>query len=393
MLPNSDQKLLAKLLECFSGLIWLSARCYKDFSILTEHAYRIRRARNLHDSEMSEDDEVDSAYVSDSSQSTSIALKTNEPLPSAPPVISEVQETGTDILADLKVQYLHRSARDFLEKPEIWDKITAATKENFDPHLALCGMHVMHLKIFRPHKSLAPKLWKTVVPCLVHLSEVHAATENLETSLIDQLELVMRHHGNVADFKICLPAITVKFGIHKYVQAKLDRGIFPFVDEVGQPLLNITILHQKTISSLAELAGVDQTTKKQPPLPDLRTAKLLLEHGADPNQKYHGSTPWINLFVQASIRRPYTSTYGIELKKRWIDAIELFLRHGADPEASKEISSGQALRTAFRYSDAARVAELEALLNKKLRLCRGTKPRPRKPKRSPLVCMPLRRFA
>ena len=404
-----------KRFRCEEMLRRLNSRCRGFLEVSMENTRRrsghTKRTSHSHDSrdsqdfESNEDDEIEFPYDSDSARSTSSTLETDKPLPPLPPAPSssaEMQEIDTDVLTSLKVQYLHRSARDFLEKPEIWDRITAATKGHFDPHLSLCGMHVLHLKTLEPDEALTSKLWKTTISCLVHLGEVHAATEELETSLIDQLEFAMQHHGNIADFKIYLPAIAVKFGIHKYVQANLIRGTFPFIDQVGEPLLDIAILHQRNISGLEEIAGTLQTTaRRQPPLPDMTIAKLLLEHGADPNQRYDGSTPWINLFTQAAVRRPFSPAYGLELKKRWLDGIEMFLRHGADPAAREEIASGRALRAAFRYSDEARVAELEALLREKLEPQRAQL-EPQHAQREaqgwkltlgPLVCAPLGCFA
>ena len=351
----------------------------------SDHTNRTSHSHDSQDPETSEDDDADSTYASDFSEAT------NKPLPPIPFSTGGLQEVETDVLVNLKVQYLHRSARDFLEKPEIWDKITTTTTGHFDPHLSLCGMHVLQLKTLEFDEALISKLWKTIIPCLAHLGDVQTATEELETSLMRELESAMRYHGNIADFKIYIPAIAVKFGIFKYVQVNLIRGTFPFVDQVGQPLLDIAILQQSKISGLEELADAVQTTSKQPPLPNIGIAKLLLEHGADPNQKYNGSTPWINLFRQAAIPRPYSPAYGLELKERWLDGIELFLQHGADPEARDDIASGQALRIAFRYSNAQRVAELQALLNEQLRLRHEAQPQ--KLRTGWLACVLLRCFA
>ena len=51
-----------------------------------------------------------------------------------------------DILADRKVQYLHRTVKDFLEQPEIWDRIVAATGAKFHPYTALYASYLLQLK-------------------------------------------------------------------------------------------------------------------------------------------------------------------------------------------------------------------------------------------------------
>ena len=47
-----------------------------------------------------------------------------------------------DLLANADVEYLHRTVKDFLEQPDVWQQIVAATDANFQPHLALARSYV-----------------------------------------------------------------------------------------------------------------------------------------------------------------------------------------------------------------------------------------------------------
>ena len=383
---------IEKRFRCEEMLRRLNSRCrgFLEFSSKPTagrrgtHGRRPDQSHHQYSSDASDSDEIDSSYASDSSQESSTSLDIYKPLPSTPAAVAETQEIDTDVLAGLKVEYIHRSARDFLEKPEIWEKVLTATATTFDAHLAICGMHILKLKTLISRDVTASNLWKQIIPCLIHFGEVDSAFDELQSPLIDQLETAMHQHGYTADFKAYLPAIVVKFGIETYIRANLKRGTFPFEDHAGEPLLDCTVLHQSRISGLGRYIDV-RNESRNPPLPNVAIMKLLLEHGADPNQRYERSTPWQNLFVQAAKARPYSPAYGLELKKRWLDSIELFLQHGADPMASTDISTGRALRAAFRYENiyAARVADVQTMLKECLegrqQAQRGTRPFKRRP--------------
>src|SRR5947209_7810475 len=52
--------------------------------------------------------------------------------------------------ADLKIAYLHRTARDFLERPDIWSIIMADSPEGFDVQRALMRALILALKTSQP---------------------------------------------------------------------------------------------------------------------------------------------------------------------------------------------------------------------------------------------------
>ncbi|KAI4862811.1 hypothetical protein F4820DRAFT_459963 [Hypoxylon rubiginosum] len=55
------------------------------------------------------------------------------------------EECDTSI-ADLEVQYLHRSVRDYIQSPEIWSWLISANEEPFDPHFYLLKSYLLQLK-------------------------------------------------------------------------------------------------------------------------------------------------------------------------------------------------------------------------------------------------------
>jgi hypothetical protein len=51
-----------------------------------------------------------------------------------------------DLFVNEKVDYLHRTVKDFLDRPEIWDQFRSATTHDFDPYASLARAHMLQLK-------------------------------------------------------------------------------------------------------------------------------------------------------------------------------------------------------------------------------------------------------
>ena len=191
----------------------------------------------------------------------------------------------------------------------------------------------------------------------------------IQNLLTDQLNLVIQHYRHIADFDTYLPAIATKLELLPYIHARLERGTFPLENHVGEPLLNITIIqHQRLRGFEGDLKTFLEiwTRKNGYTLPNAAVIKLLLEHGADPNQQYESSTPWLNL-VQLAKTHDQCPLLRPEKCSDWLDIIELFLQHGAEPKVRKDVATGGRLRDAFRRYEPVRVAKLDALVKSSLK--------------------------
>lgn len=69
-------------------------------------------------------------------------------------------------MGGLKVQYLHRSVRDYIQSPEIWSWLVSVIQQPFDPYLVLLKSHLLHMKNFPPNSLSAGEMgfhmWLTV---------------------------------------------------------------------------------------------------------------------------------------------------------------------------------------------------------------------------------------
>ncbi|EHK42170.1 hypothetical protein TRIATDRAFT_146839, partial [Trichoderma atroviride IMI 206040] len=72
-----------------------------------------------------------------------------------------------------KVQYLHRTVKDFMARAEIWNYILSGTKENgtFDPSLALCVSFLFQLKTLRPYFEMASQFWHIIRSCVMYATK------------------------------------------------------------------------------------------------------------------------------------------------------------------------------------------------------------------------------
>lgn len=93
-------------------------------------------------------------------------------------------------LGNLKVEYLHRTVKDFLEKDEIWRQLLGATSDSFNPHVSLCRANLLLLKAEDPLKISDDAFWGYIVDCLNYVARVEGTTNLPQTLLIDELNRV-----------------------------------------------------------------------------------------------------------------------------------------------------------------------------------------------------------
>ena len=66
------------------------------------------------------------------------------------------------------VQYLHRTVKDFLISPKVWDWLREASETGFEPRLALCKAYLLQLKVCLPYHGWGG----TAKACLDHAQQL-----------------------------------------------------------------------------------------------------------------------------------------------------------------------------------------------------------------------------
>ena len=156
------------------------------------------------------------------------------------------------------------------------------------------------------------------------------------------------------------------FPLRLYLKRKLDDGVLALQDQGRRPFLDYLVMRDKK-----EFVHYQNESPLTPP--DLALVKAALEHGADPNQKYGGMTPWQNLLNRAreaaktspgssgnySLDRPQSRERDME---QWADIVELFIKHGANPLEVQNSPTANAIRDIFGEWDTLRTKKLEKLV-------------------------------
>ena len=258
-------------------------------------------------------------------------------------------------LADFTVQYLHRTVKDFLENPQVWDRIMLAGPRTYAPYLALCRSFIAQLKCLEPGSSCTKAFWRIIRSCMFYACCIQARLEEGQSaqslvSLLDDTDRIATKFHEVSTEEPSWPSkilsshltgpyeafgstfiyLAVKLGLYTYVEARLHHGHFAH-DNDGV----VTLLSDAT-------APWDELEQHffLSPFPSVKMVKMLLEHGADPNfvslatkqilkirrSSETNPTPWHHLLEHTETNYPKDGD-----GDRWAEVIYWFLVYGADP--------------------------------------------------------------
>ena len=259
--------------------------------------------------------------------------------------------------AQSKVTYLHRTVRDFIVCPDVWNELLQQTiGTNFDPHMCHLKSYIMQLKLpleEPEHHRRLDEWWPDIVLAMTHARYIQPLNPTIQSALLNDLNKTLtwywltRKDNDPNDtwartafgtyegrkntlFHDPFLSLAAKFGLAEYVAYTLSSENTDY--KSGRPLLSYAIeflLHrQSTVYPLSSPALV---------------ATILRHRGTDPNQSYHPvpssreETPWLLALklVRQAQRRGWVEYYDIseEGVPRWVAILKLFVEHGADPNA------------------------------------------------------------
>jgi hypothetical protein len=276
-----------------------------------------------------------------------------------PPIGFELPDSIPSMSAS-KVNYLHRTVKDFLEIEEVGDTLLKAEIPNFEPNVAVIMSYVTRLKrstLLDRRGEICPRgedvTWAAIDRAMGHAREAEAYGDTEYVAAVQELEqagLFLRHtnfdplhdHGRFFDLhqlkegrewrRNFLRRATTA-GLCSYVEARLKNDSSMISGAQGTPLLTYA-LPPKTVCS-RDRCG-------------LNMVELLLKYGADPNEQYAVTTHWQELLAwihghywnemgdfEASnsqkITKEVTGWAGWEQKPQfWAEMMEIMLSHGAD---------------------------------------------------------------
>lgn len=301
----------------------------------------------------------------------------------------EPLSSASQSTANLKVEFLHRTVKDFIAKPDIWNKLTAVTRKDFDPNLALCQSYLLQLKTLHPESMTREGVWDLVENYMHHAvltarfniaSQMTMFNEldRAATKLAARPKFVASNIGrafpvdSVAHWTSTGPqgkrgntllAFLIQYDFYQLFAEKVNGNWVNFYDQTGRPLLDYATIDWKSSSTVEARRMYDDDRM----LRNKKIIKLLLEKGADPNHEYAASTPWRNVLIKVQVVFLTYSSRPIS-KARWADIIELFMRHGANSRLKLQDSdSSSIIRDTFSTWDPLRARELEKILRQSRR--------------------------
>jgi len=326
-----------------------------------------------------------------------------------PSVSVQFKEAREATLAASTVQYLHRTVKDFLELPSVWEALIGHGPTNFDPKLALLRGMVSQFKHIDPNNLDKDTFWAAIRTCIEYVS-VDEHTEQIVIDILDELNQSASKLANAP----CLDGSTF---VSRYSNVSdADRSLWPhwtctfsgYADDRGFTFLSLAVklnlyfyVHAKVTenclvtqssglwSLLCDAIIVEpsfQSFFNVKTFPNVLMVTLLLERGANPNWK---KTPTHSTVFEcalgqalkakgnaelAKLRKIYvypgapyktmgwhhakvveTSRLGVRalcnngaLGFNWIETIYQFLAYGADPSINLDDRMGLSFMGSLR---------------------------------------------
>jgi hypothetical protein len=259
----------------------------------------------------------------------------------------------SSISTNKQVQFLHKTAADFLRQLDVQYYLLGLTAgQNFEPTKNLLRSCVLQAKT-RPCENIlsipVSSIGKSITGGLRYARVLEERTGRLQMGLLDELARVVSAHrhsmrlsmifdspevprqqtkvfennGNLTFFDCFEPfaGMAIRYGLFHYLQEKLREENIAALESGYRPLL---------FSALrVETDKVNSACSQ--PAPEF--VELLLQHGANPNEIWHGMTPWVYACMKYHDLGHKRGKYN---RRDYADIISLLIAAGADPNVTFE---------------------------------------------------------
>jgi hypothetical protein len=291
----------------------------------------------------------------------------------------EIHDTNTGPLS--KVNYLHRTVKEFLDTPEVRGLILSTGGQDFDPHRSTMMSSILIMKksleFFRNRSGcnsihvlrIGANIWTCMKPAFIYARAAEIRGDKSYIPVLDNLEriAIQRWKQEYADsgkdwgeaelfdtWRIFREALS--HGLVSYVEKKLNENGSLISGWQGIPLL---------------FHALDPS--KCQPFPHIEIISFLLRRGGDPNRLWNGKSPWQELL--GNLHRTYGRGFLSfnEEGRKWTEIFKLLLRSGANPLQichGDSYGSAHSIRTVvlavFQGLSIEEFLELESLMEEKI---------------------------
>ncbi|KAF7535216.1 hypothetical protein G7054_g5559 [Neopestalotiopsis clavispora] len=276
-----------------------------------------------------------------------------------------------------RVQFLHRSVRDYINASEVRLRIDRAVEKDFDCHLQLCSANLAMVKIMGvgsryEQNCCAEECLMMAANVKLEISKMISILDDLDRTLIEVLDshdlrafyrsmpLGSKddRHKFAGALGTSFLATTVRFSVVDYVRARAEAGCMAADDNEEHDNIGIvpvdTVLEPKKSRFkrlmqksrfLTPSESQRTSTRRKGTWPLLLDANVcrpislpmfqcLLKLGADPNLVWHqtGKTPWTEMLAHMSSRvvaEGYAISHMAREWEQWVPILVLFMDHGA----------------------------------------------------------------
>lgn len=259
-------------------------------------------------------------------------------------------------ILEYQVDFLHRTVRDFLMTKEMHDLLQERAPAKFDARTALCSVQLALIKATPLSHLIGDEHGINYTSDLLMCDMLHYAREAEvhngipEIALLDEFNRVLLQHttstrsrpgsvrGLLWNYSMeKFVGFLVRAGLHHCVAQMLDRQPQLLVQVYDHPLLVLAVESQTG----KEITRTAQTYEKKDSTVDVDMVRVLLDRGADPNEKIRKGvqltsknhcTVWelflYHCFKYGSSAPSVKRRYG--LPNELLDTAQMFIRHGAD---------------------------------------------------------------
>ncbi|KAF2734654.1 hypothetical protein EJ04DRAFT_564072 [Polyplosphaeria fusca] len=165
-----------------------------------------------------------------------------------------------------RVEFLHRTVKDFFDKPRIWAEVLEATPESFDVHQCWANSLLMELKTCDTDSGMTvpADLFRLIQWAIQHVEQCDTAAvgRDWQTAYLDEVdktikELVLRNktlklwsQPEVFSSGTCFLDLVFQHGMIFYVREKLDDDGFEIAED------DLDILLDNVVNSTSPLSSV-----------------------------------------------------------------------------------------------------------------------------------------
>jgi hypothetical protein len=277
----------------------------------------------------------------------------------------EVRNTNGDSSASSRslVQYLHRTARDFIEEPRRWEEVLSYTRTAaFDPYWYLmrgCSFAFHGFSIGKDRFIDYPpddQMLDTAIRILILASyaNAHTLSHQEQCKILDATSQTLfkhnidlsnwpeslNHNGIPECLKNPFISVALSLNLSEYVSKKLYRLMFQDGDPTRAKFSATFMLHQIDGSNLIAVDGL--------PHMSFEMASTLIVRGADVNYKSpFWKTTW-QWFLERNIPEEdllQETKEGLKVNPNLVPLMSLFLKAGANPSVRVSVGGEGGSRT------------------------------------------------